>query len=59
MAIYKVRITEYLSRIVEIELDDEFDEGDALAEIRNEYFNGDIVLGYDDFDDVEFNIYEE
>lgn len=59
MATYKVRITEYLSRIVEIELDDEFDEGDALAEIRNEYFNGDIVLGYDDFDDVEFNIYEE
>lgn len=57
MAKYKVRITEYLSRIVEIELDDEFDEGDALAEIRNEYFNGDIVLGYDDFDDVEFNIY--
>lgn len=59
MATYKVRITEYLSRIVEIELDDEFDEGDALAEIRNEYFNGDIVLGYEDFDDVEFNIYEE
>jgi hypothetical protein len=59
MATYKVRITEYLSRIVEIELDDEFDEGDALAEVETDYCNGNIVLGYDDFDDVEFNIYEE
>ena len=31
MATYKVRITEYLSRIVEIELEDIFDEGDAAA----------------------------
>ena len=55
MAIYKVRITEYLSRIVEIELDDEFDEGDALAEIETDYYNGNIVLDASDFDDVEFN----
>ena len=59
MAKYKVRITEYLSRIVEIELDDEFDEGDALAEVETDYCNGNIVLDASNFDDVEFNIYEE
>ena len=53
---YKVRITEYSSRIVEVEADDEVDAR-LLAEEM--YCGQEIVLDYDDFDDVEFEIYND
>jgi hypothetical protein len=56
---YKVKITEYSSKIVEIELSDEYDEGDVLAEIMSDYYEGALVLDFSDFDDVEFEIYND
>jgi hypothetical protein len=53
---YKVKITEYLSRIVEVEAEDEVDAR-LLAEEM--YCDQEIVLDYDDFDDVEFEIYND
>ena len=53
---YKVKITEYSSKIVEIELSDEYDEGDVLAEIMSDYYEGALVLDASDFDDVNFEI---
>ena len=48
---YKVKITEYSSRIVEVEANDEVDAR-LLAEEM--YCGQEIVLDYDDFDDVDF-----
>lgn len=56
MAKYKVRITEYLSRIVEVEV---MDEEYAVKVVKDEYYDGEIVLGYEDFDDVEFELIEK
>jgi tagatose-1,6-bisphosphate aldolase len=56
MAKYKVRITEYLSRIVEVEV---MDEEYAVKVVKDRYHDGEIVLGYDDFDDVEFELIEK
>jgi hypothetical protein len=56
MATYKVRITEYLSKIVEVTASD---EEYAIKVVKDRYFDGEIVLDYADFDEVEFNIYEE
>jgi hypothetical protein len=56
MAKYKVRITEYLSRIVEVEVKD---EEYAVKVVKDRYFDEDIVLDYDDFDDVEFELIEK
>jgi hypothetical protein len=53
---YQVKITEYSSRIVEVEAEGEVDAR-LLAE---EMYRGqEIVLDYDDFDDVEFEIYND
>jgi hypothetical protein len=56
MAKYKVRITEYLSRIVEVEVKD---EEYAVKVVKDRYFDEDIVLDYSDFDDVEFELIEK
>ena len=56
MAKYKVRITEYLSRIVEVEVKD---EEYAVKVVKDRYFDTDIVLDYGDFDDVEFELIEK
>jgi len=53
---FKVIITETLGKIVEIELSDEYDESDALAEIMSDYYEGAIVLDASDFEDVNFEI---
>ena len=54
MKTYKIQIIEMSSRIIEIELEDEYDVGDAIAEVRNDYYNEEIVLDYTDFDYVDF-----
>ena len=56
MAKYKVLITEYLSKIIEVEADDEIDAR-LLAEEM--YCGEEIVLDSSDFDDVEFEIYND
>lgn len=53
---YQVRITEYLSKIIEVEADDEIDAR-LLAEEM--YCGQEVVLDAQDFDDVEFEIYNE
>ena len=53
---YQVKITEYLSRIVEVEADDEIDAR-LLAEEM--YCGEEVVLDANDFDDVEFKIYND
>jgi hypothetical protein len=53
---YQVKITEYLSRIVEVEADDEVD---ARLLVEEMYCGEEIVLDSNDFDDVEFEIYED
>lgn len=53
---YKVEIKEMLSRIIEIEAENE--EG-ALKEITKHYKDGKIVLGAEDYIETEIDIYEE
>ena len=53
---YQVKITEYLSRIVEVEADDEVDARLLAEELYCEEI---VVLDYNDFDDVKFEIYND
>jgi hypothetical protein len=53
---YQVKITEYLSKIVEVEADD---EADARLLAEELYCEEIVVLDYNDFDDVEFEIYND
>ena len=53
---YQVKITEYLSKIVEVEADDEVDARLWAEELYCEEI---VVLDYNDFDDVEFEIYND
>lgn len=53
---YQVKITEYSSRIVEVEADDEVDARLLTEEM---YCGQEIVLDSEDFDDVEFEIYND
>jgi hypothetical protein len=52
----KVLITEYLSRIVEVEVRD---EEYAIKVVKDMYFDEAIVLDSGDFDDVEFELIEK
>jgi len=52
---YTIQINESYTRIVTIELEDEYDINDAIAEVRSDYYDEKIVLDYSDFDDVDFN----
>jgi len=55
MKTYTIAINESYTRYVTIELEDEYDIGDAIAEVRSDYYDEKIVLDYSDFDDVDFN----
>jgi hypothetical protein len=59
MKTYKIQVIEMSSRIIEIELEDEYDVGDAIAEVRSDYYNEEIVLDYTDFDYVDFEEVED
>ena len=50
---FKVLITEYSSKIVEVEANE---EAEAMLLVREMYCGEEIVLDYSDFDDVEFEI---
>lgn len=53
---YKIAILETLRRVVEI---DAKDEEEAMDRVGRMYYNSDIVLGADDFDnEVVFNLLE-
>ena len=54
MKTYRIQIIETASRIIEIELEDEYDVNDAIAEVRSDYYDEKIILDYDDFDNVDF-----
>jgi hypothetical protein len=55
MGLYKVRIIETLSRVVEVEVEDGY-EMDALDVVEDMYRDGGVVLDSEDFDYVEFEI---
>ena len=50
---YKIEIKETLSRIIDIEAENE--EG-AIKEVKKQYMNENIVLTADDYTDTEFKI---
>lgn len=52
---YKVRITETLSRVVEVEAES---RDDAMDDVRQSYNSCDIVLGWEDFIGVDFEVQE-
>lgn len=53
---YKIEILETLRRVVEI---DTKNEEEAMNKVGRMYYNSDIVLGADDFDnEVVFNLLE-
>lgn len=52
MANYKIRITEYLSKIVEVTASS---EEMAMRIVKDRYYDEEITLDYADFDEVEFN----
>lgn len=53
---YKIEILETLRRVVEV---DAKDEEEAMDKVGRMYYNSDIVLGADDFDnEVVFNLLE-
>ncbi len=51
---YTIQINESYSKIVTIELPNDSDINDAIAEVRSDYYNELIMLDYRDFDDVDF-----
>lgn len=53
---YKVRIIETLSRVVEVEAEDEID---ALNTVEDMYCDGGVVLDSEDFDFVDYVINED
>ena len=59
MAKYKITIVETSSRTVEIELNNALDGNDALSIIKQHYYEKDIILDAEDFDDVDFIIYRD
>ncbi len=53
---YKIEILETLRRVVEV---DAKNEEEAMDKVGRMYYNSDIVLGADDFDnEVVFNLLE-
>lgn len=50
---YKIEIKETLSRIIDVEADNE--EG-AIREAKKQYMNENIVLNADDYVETEFDI---
>ena len=56
MAKYQVEINETLSRIIEVEAEN---ENDAVSKIKDLYRKEEIVLDSDDYLDTKIEIYEE
>ena len=56
MGKYKVEITEYLQRTIEVEADN---ESDALDKVEADYCSEKIVLSADDFTDKEIKVLED
>lgn len=54
MGTFEIEVTEILSRIVEIEAQD---EDEAVSLVYNQYRDGEIVLTADDFKDVSIDIF--
>ena len=52
---YKVEIKETLSRIIDIEADNE--EG-AMREAKKQYMNENVVLNAEDYVETEFRMYK-
>ena len=52
---YKIEIKETLSRIIEIEADN---EDGAIKEVKKQYKNENIVLNAEDYMDTEIKIYK-
>ncbi len=50
---YEVTITEILKKTIEAIAED-YD--DAIEQVKDKYYNADIVLGYDDHWDVDFEL---
>lgn len=59
MKVIKVIVLEYLSKIVEVKVDDTCDENDAIDIVQEDYRNGNIVLDANDFMGVDYEIYED
>jgi hypothetical protein len=55
MKTYTIAINESYTRYVTIEMPDDSDINDAIAEVRSDYYDETIVLDSSDFDDVDFN----
>ncbi len=53
---YKIEIKEILSRIIDIEADN---ESEAIIKAKSEYRNQNIILDDSDYIDTEINIYKE
>ena len=53
---YKIEIKETLSRIIDIEADN---ENEAILKAKAEYRKQNIILDDSDYIDTEINIYEE
>ena len=53
---YKVEITEYLQRTIDVEAND---ENEAYSKVKQMYDNEEIVLSADDFIDKEIKVLED
>ena len=53
---YKVEITEYLQKTIEVEADNEID---ALEKVELDYYDEKIVLSADDFIDKEIKVLKD
>ena len=53
---YKVEITEYLQRTIEV---DAKDKKEAYSKVKQMYDNEEIVLSADDFTDKEIKVLED
>ncbi len=50
---YRIEIHETMSKIITVSAEN---EDDAIDGVQEAYSNGDYVLDYTDFSDVEFNL---
>ena len=53
---YKVEITEYLQKTIEV---DAKDENEAYSKVKQMYDNEEIILSADDFTDKEIKVLED
>lgn len=56
MSKYKVEITGYLQKTIEVEA---ASESEAISLAKDMYNNEEVVLSADDFTDKEFNVIED